>query len=194
MSSTDGPTLTPELRQVLLQVARAAVAHGVEHGRELAVGVEDYPTPLRQLRASFVTLRGADAQLRGCIGSCWPQRPLVADVAYNAHAAAFLDPRFAPVTAVELPGIRIHISLLTVPERMVFSSEADLLAQVRPGIDGLILESSGRRGTFLPAVWEALPDAASFVRQLKLKAGLPPTHWSNHLVVHRYTADSIDED
>jgi uncharacterized protein len=194
MPSTEEPVLAPPLRQALLQVARSTVAHSALHGRGLAVRAEAYPPPLRQVRASFVTLCRADGQLRGCIGSCWPQRPLVEDVAYNAHAAAQMDPRFAPVTTGELPGIRVHLSLLSVPERMVFRDEAELLAQVRPGIDGLILESSGARGTFLPAVWETLPEVGSFVRHLKAKAGLPPTHWSEDVVVHRYTVESIHED
>jgi len=169
------------------------VEHAAAHGRELLVRAEDYPPPLRQVRSSFVTLRTPADELRGCIGTCWPRRSLVVDVASNACAAAIYDPRFAPVQVGEVAGLRIHISLLTVPERLTCLSEADLLQQVRPGVDGLILESAGRRGTLLPAVWEVLPEAREFVRQLKLKAGLAPAEWPADMVVYRYTAESIQE-
>jgi len=155
------------------------------------VRAADYPPALRSLRATFVTLRVAD-ELRGCIGTCLPVRPLVEDVAYNAYAAGFLDPRFPPLAAPELPGLHLHISLLTVPEPMSFGSESELLAQVRPGVDGLLLEDGARRGTLLPAVWDALPEAREFLRHLKLKAGLPPDYWSDTLRVLRYTAESVE--
>jgi AmmeMemoRadiSam system protein A len=163
----------------------------VEHGNPLAAQAGDYPPALREQRATFVTLK-VKGQLRGCIGTCLPVRPLVEDVAHNAYAAAFLDPRFSPMEREELADLHIHISLLSLPEELAFTSEEDLLAQVRPGVDGLLLEEGMRKGTLLPAVWETLPDVRSFVRHLRLKAGLPADYWSAALRVYRYTAESIE--
>lgn len=190
-SSTEPAPLGPEERQLLLGVARASIEHGLEHGRALSVRAVDYPPALRGERASFVTLRREEA-LRGCIGTCQAMRPLVEDVAHNAHAAAFLDPRFPPLTRTELEGLHLHISLLTAPEPISFVSEEDLLAQVRPGIDGLLLQDGYHRGTLLPSVWEVLPEVQGFVRHLKLKAGLPADYWSSSLRVSRYTAESVE--
>ena len=183
-------SLALNLRQVLLEVAGRAIDFGVHHDRPLTVVTADYPAPLQEMRATFVTLQ-KEGQLRGCIGSLTPHRPLVVDVAYNAHAAAFSDPRFPPLAAHERTSLAIHISILSLPVPMTFRSEADLLAQIRPGVDGLILEDRGRRGTFLPAVWESLPDPWEFWTQLKRKAGLSPTHWSDTLRVSRYTTESF---
>ena len=191
-SSSETASLGDEQRETLLQVARDAVAYGVEHRRAMNVKAEDYVAELRPVRATFVTLRKEEGDLRGCIGTCQPLRPLVEDVAHNAHAAAFMDPRFPPLSRPELDGLQIHISLLTVPEEMRFTSEEDFLAQVRPGVDGLLLEEGGRKGTLLPSVWEALPEAELFVRQLKLKAGLPADYWSENVRVSRYAAESIE--
>ena len=116
-------------------------------------------------------------------------RPLVEDVAENACAAAFDDPRFEPLSKEEFDELDIHISVLSPPEEMTFVSEKDLLERVRPGVDGLILQEGGRRGTFLPSVWEELPDKELFLMHLKMKAGLPNTYWSDSLRVFRYTAE-----
>jgi uncharacterized protein len=183
--------LGPESRATLLAVALAAIERGLECGRPPAVQAADYPPELRDLRATFVTLRTA-GNLRGCIGTCQPLRPLVEDVAHNAFAAAFQDPRFPPLAREELAGLHLHISLLSIPEPIAFASEQDLLAQVRPGVDGLLLEERSRKATLLPAVWEALPEAGVFLRHLKLKAGLPADYWSNTLKIYRYTAESIE--
>lgn len=142
------------------------------------------------MRATFVTLEIGGA-LRGCIGVLEAIRPLVVDVARNAFAAAFEDPRFPRLTRAELPRLDIHISVLTPPEPMHFDSEADLLRQIRPGIDGLILEDRGRRGTFLPSVWEQLPKPDEFFEHLRHKAGLPGGYWSETLIVSRYTTESF---
>jgi uncharacterized protein len=190
-SSSETTSLGDEQRKTLLLVARDAVAYGIEHRRAMNVKAEDYVAELHPVRATFVTLR-IEGDLRGCIGTCQPLRPLVEDVAHNAHAAAFMDPRFPPLSGGELDGLQIHISLLTVPEEMSFTSEEDFLAQVRPGVDGLLLEEGGRKGTLLPAVWEALPEVGIFVHQLKLKAGLPADYWSENVRVCRYTAESIE--
>ncbi len=172
--------------QALLQLAIASIQHGLAHGRPLKPAPEDYDPALRQPGASFVTLK-REGELRGCIGSLSAQRPLVEDVAENAYAAAFSDPRFYPLQPLELHGLEIHISVLGEAEPMRFGSEHDLLEQLRPEVDGLILEEGYRRATFLPSVWEQLPDAQQFLAHLKLKAGLPPNYWSPTLKVSRYT-------
>ncbi|CAK0774395.1 AMMECR1 domain-containing protein [Gammaproteobacteria bacterium] len=186
--STNG--LSPTLRRVLLDTAGASIDFSLKHGRQWEVTLRDYPPLLQELRATFVTLQIA-GRLRGCIGSLEPHRALVADVAYNAYAAAFLDHRFPPLTIVERGALDIHISLLSLPVLMIFNSEADLLRQIRPGVDGLILEDRGRRGTFLPSVWETLTNPCDFVTHLKLKAGLPSNHWSPTVRVSRYTTESF---
>ncbi|HID49758.1 MAG TPA: AmmeMemoRadiSam system protein A [Chromatiales bacterium] len=177
-------------RRILLEVAAASIRHGLEQGRPLPVHVDEYPQTLRQPGASFVTLNIA-GQLRGCIGSLEATRPLVEDVADNAYAAAFRDPRFPPLNEVEYPQLEYHISLLAPAEPMQFESEDDLIRQLRPGVDGLILSDRGRRGTFLPSVWQSLPDPREFLRHLKQKAGLPPDYWSDTLQVARYTVEEF---
>lgn len=177
-------------RQTLLQVARDSIRHGLEHGRPLTVHAADYPEELRPLRASFVTLH-RHGELRGCIGILEAHQPLVEDVAYHAWAAAFEDPRFAPLAEWELEGLDIHISILSPPQPLQFENEADLLRQIRPGSDGLILRDRGHRGTFLPSVWESLPQPRDFWQHLKRKAGLPPDWWSDTLQVERYTTESF---
>jgi len=183
------PELTPGEWSQLLQVARGSIAHGLRRGKPLPVDPGEYPEVLQRLRASFVTLH-LRGQLRGCIGVLEAIRPLVDDVAKNAYAAAFSDPRFEPLREAERQGLDIHISVLSPSEPMRFTSEQDLVRQVRPGVDGLILADGSRRGTFLPSVWESLPDRESFLRHLKLKAGLPPDYWSETIQVSRYTAES----
>lgn len=183
-------TYSEQEKQILRELARDAIKYGLEHQREIPVNLNDYSDKLKELRASFVTLN-LGKELRGCIGSLEAYQPLVQDIARNAFAAAFRDPRFYPVTVEELPHLQIHISILNQPEPMQFTSEADLIAQLRPGIDGLILSDNGYRGTFLPAVWESLSKPEDFFRHLKLKAGLPQNYWSDTLTVERYTVDSI---
>ncbi len=185
--STDN-TLSASDRATLLDVARASIQHGLRHRQALAVNPDDYPATLRPLRAAFVTLE-IGGQLRGCIGALAAYQPLVQDVATHAHAAAFEDPRFPELQPDEFPKLDIFISVLSPPEPMHFSSEEELLNQVRPGVDGLILHFRHYRATFLPAVWENLPDPYLFLAQLKHKAGLPLDFWSPELRVERYTTE-----
>lgn len=188
---TEAPTpLSGALRERLLEIAGESIKYGLTHGRPLTVDVTRYPAELQAQRASFVTLHVAGA-LRGCIGSLEAARPLIQDVAHNAYSAAFEDPRFPPVTVAEADRLDIHISVLTPAEPLSFASEHDLVAQLRPGVDGLILIEGARRGTFLPSVWDSLPEPRSFLRQLKVKAGLPEDYWSQTLQVHRYTTESF---
>jgi AmmeMemoRadiSam system protein A len=179
----------PPHKQQLLQLAADSIRKGL-HGETLRVQPADYAEPLRALRATFVTLH-VDARLRGCVGTLEAHRTLVEDVASNAYSAAFRDTRFSPLGLAEYERLDIHISVLSLPEPMQFVSEEDLLAQLRPRVDGLIIEEGYRRGTFLPSVWEQLPDPREFLRNLKHKAGLPPDYWSSHIRVQRYTTESI---
>lgn len=183
------PMYSIEQQRMLLDIARGSIAHGLEKSVP-AKPPHGLPVGLKEQRATFVTLE-IDGQLRGCIGMLEACRPLAEDVAENAFAAAFRDPRFPSLSDTEFEGLEISISVLSPPEEMVFSSEADLLAQIRPGIDGLILEEGFRRGTFLPSVWEQLPEKESFFEHLKLKAGLSSGYWSDRIRVFRYTAEYI---
>ncbi len=190
MPSTE-PAYGPVARSALLTIARDSIDHGLVHGTAGHPDLADLPPELGEPRATFVTLH-LDGQLRGCIGSLEARRPLAEDVAENAFAAAFRDPRFRPVAAAEAPRLALEISVLSPPEPMHFRSEADLLAQLRPGLDGLILSDLGRRGTFLPSVWSQLPAPRDFLVHLKHKAGLPADHWSATLSVARYTTEAFD--
>lgn len=183
------PALTPPLKQQLIEFARESIKKGL-CGEILTVNAADYPEPLRMPRATFVTLR-VDGVLHGCVGTLEVRRPLVKDVIGNAWSAAFQDSRFPALTWLEFEQMEIHISILSPPEPMAFSSEADLLTQLRPQVDGLIFEDGHHRGTFLPSVWAQLPSPRDFLRQLKHKAGLPPDYWSSRIRVQRYTTESI---
>jgi AmmeMemoRadiSam system protein A len=176
--------------QILLDLARSSIRHGLQTGKPLRIDPADFPPELLEPRATFVTLH-KNRELRGCIGMLKAVRPLAEDIAENAFAAAFRDPRFPPLATGEFEQLKIHLSILTLPEPITFSSEEDLLAQLRPGMDGLIIEEGGRRGTFLPSVWEALPNPKQFLRHLKQKAGLPPDYWSDTLQFYRYRTESI---
>jgi len=186
---------TDKERQQLLRLAAQAVTHGLlGHGEPLpSLVLTDYPLALQALGASFVTLHHRQ-QLRGCIGSLVAVRPLAEDVVIHAYAAAFKDPRFSPLRREEWQELAIYVSVLGVPEALSCQDEADLLRQLRPGVDGLILSAGQQRATFLPAVWETLPDPQAFVRQLKQKAGLPADYWSTELRLARYTVEAFGQE
>ncbi len=173
-------------QEILRQVAMDSIRHGLSRDRPLPVGPGSYPAPLEEPGAVFVTLE-REGRLRGCIGSYLARRPLVEDVAENAFAAAFLDPRFRPLSREEMDGLELHISLLTPPVPVEAANRGELLATLRPGVDGLLLEDPPHRATFLPQVWEALPDPEEFLDQLFTKGGLARGHWSPTLRFHRYT-------
>lgn len=184
-------SLNKDQQQQLLTLAKNAIQHGLTTGKHLKVELADFPAELTAQRATFVTLQ-KHGQLRGCIGMLTAVRPLAEDIAENAFSAAFRDPRFPPLTAQELADLDIHLSILSPSEPMTFSSEQDLVSQIQPNIDGLILQEGHQRGTFLPSVWEQLPDPKQFLRHLKQKAGLPPNYWSNTVKIYRYTTEIID--
>ena len=165
----------------LLTIARNAI--GKRFGDEARAFVP-YPE-LAKPGATFVTLT-QNGQLRGCIGSLEAYRPQAADIAENSVAAAFRDPRFTPLASEDLARTRIEVSLVEASQPMDFIDEADVIARLRPGIDGLILTHGHRRSTFLPQVWESLPDPRRFMAQLKLKAGLPADFWDEQITLARY--------
>lgn len=187
-------TETPEdfsgnLGQVLIPIARAAIfdAFGRPHNET----AEDFPW-LHEKGASFVTLT-QNQQLRGCIGTLEAHRPLLIDVKANAEAAAFRDPRFSPLAEAELAHTKIEISLLSAMQAMAFYDEHDALAQLQPGIDGIVFVFGRYRSTFLPQVWEQLPDAGVFMAHLKHKAGLQPEFWDDEVKLYRYTVSKWKE-
>lgn len=175
----------------LLTLAAHSIRHTLANGAAFAMDLASYPPELAAHGASFVTLR-RNKELRGCIGSARAWRPLVVDVAGNAAASAFEDPRFKPLGASELPGLWLSISVLTPTEPMAASSDAEFQAQVRPGEDGLILSDGARSAVLLPQVWEMLPDTAAFVAALKEKAGLPRDHWSPETKALRFGSVTIE--
>ena len=138
--------------------------------------------------ATFVTLRLA-GELRGCIGTIDPHRALGDDVAHNAFAAAYRDPRFLPVTVQEIGRLEVEVSLLTPRVAIACASEEDALDKIRPGVDGLYIEYGSARATFLPQVWESLPDPLDFLCELRRKAGLPTRFWDDGIQLSRYSVE-----
>jgi AmmeMemoRadiSam system protein B/AmmeMemoRadiSam system protein A len=177
------PPAPSEAGRVLVEIAKGAIANGLGLA---SVPVKRNHLPwLLQAGASFVTLTREGA-LRGCIGSLSAARPLGQDVAHNARAAAFEDPRFPKLTREEWPRCAVEVSLLSAPKPLRFGDEADLLAQLCPGEDGLILECDGRRATYLPQVWASIPDRRRFLASLLQKAGLPADTRLGRCRVSRY--------
>ncbi len=179
-----------EQRQLLKDIARASIEYGLTHHQPLIVDLDTVPQQLKEVGASFVTLE-KDAHLRGCIGTLESYRPLAQDVANNAFSAAFSDHRFPPVIATELENISIHISILSPAEPIICHTESELKQQLRPNIDGLILDDGFHKATFLPSVWQSLPNTTDFIDHLKIKAGLPSDYWSHEMKAFRYTTESF---
>ncbi|MCW8986667.1 MAG: AmmeMemoRadiSam system protein A [Gammaproteobacteria bacterium] len=182
--------LSIEDQQTCHQVAFESIQHGLQTGDKLRVNSADYTEILQQDFATFVTLH-KNGQLRGCIGALEAYQPLINDVAEHAFAAAFSDPRFPGLEQSELEQLEIEISVLGKPEPVIFKDEEDLLNQIRPDIDGLILEHGYNRGTFLPSVWAQLPDKTEFLNHLKMKAGLSAQWWDNTAKISRYETFSF---
>lgn len=182
-------SMAKPLRQRLIQTARESIFSALT-SRDFSLRLEEFPESLTRERASFVTLN-RQGQLRGCIGSLSAHQPLVSDVAHNARAAAFKDPRFRPLTLDEYHDVEVHISVLSPPEPMDIASREDLLRTLRPGIDGLVIEEGSQRATYLPSVWEQLADPETFVAELRRKAGLSPEGWSPSTRVFRYTTEEF---
>lgn len=151
---------------------------------------EKTPAVFNEFGACFVTLE-KNGELRGCIGSVIAHRALIEDLVKNAQNAAFSDPRFQPLKKDEFNDLSIDVSLLSTPEKMHFENETDLLAQIRPFIDGLIIKDRSYQAVYLPSVWEQLPDKATFLNSLKIKAGLTPKYFSSTFETYRFTTEYI---
>ena len=184
--------LTPDEQDQLLVIARRSIQHGLTTQRPLVFEPSRFEGILAQELGNFVTLT-QDKMLRGCIGSIKTNLCLAQSVAINAFNAAFHDSRFAPLSSEEAHQTRIEISVLTKPEPIDASTHEELLANLRPYEDGLLLNDEGHQATFLPKVWEQLPDPQRFVAQLMVKAGRPGDYWSDSLQFHRYQVVSFAE-
>lgn len=182
------------LDKILLRIAKSAILSRFDSTIVLDENklLADYPF-LQEQGATFVTLN-YNHQLRGCIGSLVAHRTLLDDIISNAEAAAFSDPRFNPVSAKELPQLHLEVSVLTPPEELNYSDFDDLLAKVRPEVDGLILKYGYNQGTFLPQVWESLPTPKAFLDNLSFKAGLEPSVYERHPNIYRYEVNAIEAD
>lgn len=178
-------------RARLLGAAREAILSGLSGER--GAPTDDAPAsgPLTLPFATFVTLR-RHGELRGCIGSLEAERSLLESVRYNARRAAFHDPRFPPLTREELDGLELEISILSPMQPIDATSRPALLAALRPGHDGLLIEQGPRRATFLPGVWRSLDDPDRFLDELFRKAGIAAQPWPADLQAWRYTAEEID--
>ncbi len=183
---------TEQQRTTLLRVAHQSIEYGLRRGFPLQVDPDSYERPLSEDGATFVTLHRND-NLRGCVGSIEARCPLIRDVAENAYAAAFRDARFQRLQEQELEGLSVSISVLSTPQILQIDSEQQLLQQLRPGVDGVILEDGPCRSTFLPSVWTSLPRPEDFLHHLKLKAGLPIDHWSCEMRVWIYTTECFGD-
>ena len=185
--------LTQAEGNYLVKLARATLEEALGNGSPQRLA----PPPTQRLHApgaAFVTLHTKSKTLRGCIGSLSPRRPLIEDVRSNTIAAAFEDPRFPPLTAQELPEILVEVSVLTSPKPLAYESAEDLLTKLRPEIDGVVIEQGWHRATFLPQVWEQIPNPKEFLGHLCHKAGLLYDAWKEtDLSVSTYQVQKYEE-
>jgi len=186
----DEPEWSLADRQTMQHIARAAIASPLSGENNYNLDLAQFDDRLKQQRATFVTLN-LNGRLRGCIGSLVAHRPLIVDVAHNAQAAAFKDPRFSPLQREEFAGIELHISVLSAPWPVQVASRDDLIGRLIPGKHGLILREGGRQATYLPSVWEQISDPATFVRELRRKAGLSADGWQPDTEVMFYTTEEF---
>lgn len=170
---------TDEEKQFILNLARRAIEQYLAQGTMLKVEKSEAPENLRDEQSCFVTLE-LDQELRGCIGHVEPIQPLYLDIIENAVGAAFEDPRFSPLTIEEYKRAELEVSVLTVPQELFFSSPEDLVNKLRPGQDGVIIRRAERGATYLPQVWEKIPDKERFLSELCLKADLSADDWRKH--------------
>jgi AmmeMemoRadiSam system protein A len=185
--------LTDEEKKTLLSLAREALEKGVQQQPMRPLEPDKLTPALREPGASFVTLT-IQGQLRGCIGALEPYQPLADDVLEHAVAAALEDPRFPPVTPAEVHRIEIEISRLTSPQPLQYTDAEDLLGKLRPHHDGVVLRDGFRRATFLPQVWEKIPEPAEFLDNLCYKMGEAPDTWRRkHLEVLTYSVEEFHE-
>jgi hypothetical protein len=185
MEATPSTRLEPGSRSLLLRTAALAIESGLARGGESPPEADDLPRELRREQASFVTLTIA-GRLRGCCGTLEARQPLLTDVWRNAQTSAFRDPRFEPLQGWEWSQADLEISVLSPLERVVAHSEIELLRQLRPGEDGLVIAWRGTRATFLPKVWQQLHDPREFLQHLKDKAGWRADFWAADVEAWRY--------
>jgi len=190
MEATRSTRLEPRSRALLLRTAADAIESQLERRAAAGPAEAGLPAELRELRASFVTLT-LGGELRGCCGTLEARRALATDVWHNARASAFGDPRFRPLEAWEWGRVDLEVSVLSPLERVAVRSEAELLAELQPGEDGLVIAWRGSRATFLPKVWEQLRDPLEFLGHLKRKAGWAPDFWAEDVEVWRYFTESV---
>jgi AmmeMemoRadiSam system protein A len=185
--------LSRDEQNLLLTIARNAIQGELDQEERVALALDDYPAILKEKGACFITIKKKGV-LRGCVGSIEATQPLIEDVRSRAVAAAFQDPRFPPLESPELQEITIEISRLTPPGRLICKTPEDLIDQLRPGIDGVILGYLSHRATFLPQVWEQLPDPEIFLNRLCLKMGLDKSIWRTaSLKVETYQVEKFQE-
>ncbi len=178
-----------DIGQILVSLARREIAQALDLS---APAVDQSQPRLQQHGATFVTLT-QQRQLRGCIGTLQAYRPLLHDLKANAHAAAFRDPRFSPLQAHEVDETEVEVSLLSAMQPLQFRDEQHAWSQLRAGEDGVVLEYGRYRSTFLPQVWEQLPEVRDFMARLKQKAGLPASFWHEEVRLYRYTVQKFRE-
>jgi AmmeMemoRadiSam system protein A len=179
-------------RITLLDAARQSIRQTLI-GKHAVFSHRNTDPALQVARATFVTLK-RHGLLRGCIGNLAAIHTLLEDVMHNAQQAAFHDPRFPPLATAELQGLHIEISVLSESQPIAARNRAELLCQLRPGEDGVIIQEGARRATFLPAVWTRLPDAGQFYAELMRKAGLGPEYWSAALRFFRYHTETFSDE
>ncbi len=187
--------LTEDEKILLLQHARSAIEHAIKGEKLPTLDLNQYPTTLRENGASFVTLTiKSSGQLRGCIGTLTAYQPLIEDVRDHAVAAAMEDYRFLPVQSHEMPFLKIEISRLTNPVLLAYDDVDDLQKKIRPDVDGVVLEDGNRRATFLPQVWEQIPEVDSFLSALCQKMGASGDLWrQKKLDVSVYQVEEFEE-
>ena len=189
-ATPESPRFSDEERGLMLSAAIDSIEHGLHRGTAFPVRPKNFPSVLQSDGASFVTIQ-VDGNLRGCIGTLNAYRSLIIDIVENAFSASRNDTRFPPICFEDLPMMDVHLSILSEPEPMDVLDEEDFIRQLRPGIDGAILQTGSKRGTFLPSVWEHCSDAHDFVRALKRKAGIAADDWPADLQVFRYVVETV---
>jgi AmmeMemoRadiSam system protein A len=190
VTATRSGAVDPATRSLALDLAVTAVVVRLRSGRRWLPEVATLPAPLRRPGACFVTLT-RDGALLGCIGTLEPRDALGVDVAHNAGAAAFDDPRLPAVTAADVEAMDVHVSVLGPLQPVPVAGWDGLCRAVRPGLDGLLVQAPGHRATLLPSVWQSLPRTEDFLDALWRKAWLHPGRWPAGLVVHRYEVEEF---
>ena len=185
-------SFNPDEEQNLLSIAYETIEFGLKNGEPLKVNARKYSTTLQNHSAAFTTLK-CNNTLRGCTGTTEAKLPLISAVSHSAYNSAFHDSRFPPLQSSELDQLDISISILSQTEELSFSSEENLVEQIRPGVDGLLLEYDGRKGTLLPSVWDDIPDRHQFLSVVKQKAGFAKNFWANDIRISRYTTHIINK-